>query len=126
MCILSLPPLNPGHTQHTKYKCLNHLYHQKYTYLIQTQQQISDPSTGIYFLCSDGRLCTGSLIYISHHFVIIDTSVDHHTWTKCIQFTRIQSGHTHAHTCSEIARVRDTHETHVALNLWVPCTVPTL
>ena len=34
----------------------------------------------IIILCSNSRLCTGSLIYISHHFVIIDTSVDHRTY----------------------------------------------
>ena len=43
-----------------------------------------------------------------------------------------QSGHMHVHACTDVATLKvhiqvcDTHDTFVALNLWVTCTVNTI
>ena len=42
----------------------------------------------------DDRFCAGPPICISYHFVLIHRSVDHSTWTRCVEFTHEYSGHT--------------------------------
>ena len=66
-------------------------------------------------------------IYISYHFVITHMGVDHLMWTRCEQFTHIYIQTTQVrmktHARPKSAHGCDTHDTRVALNLWVICTV---
>ena len=77
------------------------------------------------FLHSDDRFCTGPPICTSYNFEIIHMSVDYSTWTRHVQFIHDQATRvcTHVHMCPKSTQVCDLNDTHVALNLWVTCTI---